>query len=84
MEEDTTGGEEMALDRAVAALTIHAKKKWGGSKSWGGGRSGGGQGGGRGGESGQSRRSLCERHEKYGRTAWSCSDPEYCSMSGNE
>ena len=28
VEEETTHGEETALDRAVAALTIHAKKKW--------------------------------------------------------
>ena len=76
VDEEAAGGEETALDRAVAALTIHAKKKWGGSKSRGGGRSGGGQGGGRGGKSSQSRRSLCERHERYCKTAWSCSDPE--------
>ena len=84
VEEEAAGGEETALDRAVAALTIHAKKKWGGSKSRGGGRSGGSQGGGRGGKSGQSRRSLCERHERYGRTAWSCSAPQNYSMAGNE
>ena len=81
MEEETASGEETALDRAVAALTIHAKKKWGGSKSRGGGRSGGSQGGGRG---GQSRRSLCERHERYGKTAWSCSNPENCSWAGSK
>ena len=69
----------------MAALTIHAKKKWGGGKSRGGGRSGGGQGGGRGGgKSGQSKRSLCEKHERYGKHAHFCADPETCSWSGNE
>ena len=85
VEEDTAGGGEKALDRAVAALTIHAKKMWGGGKSRGGGRSGGGQGGGRGGsKSSQSKRSLCEKHERYGKHAWSCSDPETCSWAGNK
>ena len=85
VEEETTSGEETALDRAVAALTIHAKKKWGGSKSRGGGRSRGGQGGGRGGgKSGQSKRSLCEKHERYGKHAHFCADPETCSWAGNE
>ena len=65
VEEDTAGGGETALDRAVAALTIHAKKTWGGGKSRGGGHSGGRQGGGRGGgKSSQSKRSLCEKHER--------------------
>ena len=85
VDEEAAGGEETALDRAVAALTIHAKKKWGGSKSRGGGRSGGGQGGGRGGgKGGQSKRSLCEKHERYGKHAHFCSDPETCSWAGNE
>ena len=84
VEEDTAGGEETALDRAVAALTIHAKKTWGGSKSRGGGRSGGGGGGGRGGKSGQRKRNLCEKHERYGKHAHFCADPETCSWSGNE
>ena len=44
LEEDTTLGEETALDRAVPALTIHAKKKWHSSKSRGGGYPRGGQG----------------------------------------
>ena len=35
LEEETTLGEETALDRAVAALTIHAKKKWHNGKSRG-------------------------------------------------
>ena len=47
--EDITLGEETALDRAVAALTIHAKKKWHSSKSRGEGRPRGGQGDGKGG-----------------------------------
>ena len=38
VDEEAASGEETALDRAVAAITIHAKK-WGGSKSQGGGRS---------------------------------------------
>ena len=38
LEEETTLGEETALERAVAALIIHNKKKWHGSKSRGGGR----------------------------------------------
>ena len=49
LEEDTTLGEETALDRAVAALTIHAMKKWHSSKSRGEGRPRGGQGDGKGG-----------------------------------
>ena len=40
LEEETTLGEETALERAVAALTIHNKKKWHGSKSRGGGQQG--------------------------------------------
>ena len=85
MEEDTAGGEETALDRAVAALTIHAKKTWGDSKSRGGGRSGGGGGGGRGGKKDvQRKRNLCEKHERYGKHAHFCADPETCSWSGNE
>ena len=38
LDEETTLGEETALERAVAALTIHNKKKCHGSKSRGGGR----------------------------------------------
>ena len=86
VEEETAGGEETALDRAVAALTIHAKKKWSGSKSRGGGRprggQGGGQGGGRGG--GQSQKSLCDKHESFGEHAHYCSSPKTCSWAGNE
>ena len=84
VEEDIAGGGETALDRAVAALTIHAKKKWSSSRSRGGGRSRGGQGGGRGGKGGQNRRNLCEKHERYGKHAHFCADPETCSWSGNE
>ena len=36
-EEKTTQGELTALGKAVAALTIHNKKKWHGNKSRGGG-----------------------------------------------
>ena len=37
VEEETTLGEETALEKAVAALTILNKKKWQGSKYRGGG-----------------------------------------------
>ena len=82
VEEETTHGKETALDRAVAALTIHAKKKWHGSKSRGGGHSRGGQGGGRGG--GQSQKTLCDKHERFGEYAHYCSSPKTCSWVGNE
>ena len=49
LEEETTLGEETTLERAIAALTIHNKKKWHGSKSRGGGCPRGGQGGSKGG-----------------------------------
>ena len=53
LDEETTLGEETSLEIAVAALTIHIKKKWHGSKSRDGGRTRGSQGGGRGGGQGQ-------------------------------
>ena len=37
-----------------------------------------------GGKSGQSKRNLCEKHERYGKHAHFCSDPETCSWAGNE
>ena len=67
VEEETTHSEETALDRAVAALTIHVKKKWHRSKSQGEERSRGSQGGGRG--SGQSQKALCNKHERFGEYA---------------
>ena len=82
LEEETTLGEETALDRAVAALTIQAKKKWHSSKSRGGGRPKGGQGGGK--EGGQSQKALCDKHEKFGEYAHNCSSPKTCSWAGNE
>ena len=82
VEGETTNGKETALDRAVAALTIHAKKKWSGSKSRGGGRPRGGQGGGRGG--GQSQKTLCDKHKRFGEYAHYCSSPKTCSWAGNE
>ena len=82
MEEETTQGEETALDRAVATLTIHAKKRWHGGKSRGGGRSRGGQGVVRGG--GQSQKALCNKHEKFGEYAHYCSSPKTCSWVGIE
>lgn len=78
VEEKTTSGEETALDRAVAALTIYEKKKWRGSKSRGGGRPRSGQGG------GQSQKSLCDKHERFGEYAHYCSSPKTCSWAGNE
>ena len=79
VEEETTHGEETALDRAVAALTIHAKKKWSGSKSRGGGHPrGGGTGG------GQSQKTLCAKHERFGEYAHYCSSPKTCSWAGNK
>ena len=83
VEEETTNGEETALDRAVAALPIHVKKKWSGSKSRGGGRPRGSQGGGRGGGGGQSQKTLCE-HERFGEYAHYCSSPKTCTWAGNE
>ena len=66
--------EEMALERAVAALTILIKKKWQSGCSRGGGQPRGGQGGGRSG--GQGKKSLCERHKKFGEDAWHCGQPQ--------
>ena len=82
LEEETGLGEETALDRAVAALTIHAKKKWHSSKSRGGGYPIGGQGGSKGG--GQRQKALCNKHEKFGEYAHYCSSPKTCSWLGNE
>ena len=72
-EEEITMGEETALEKAVAALTIHYKKKWNGGKSRGGGRPKGGQGDSRGG--GQGQKTLCDKHEKFGEYAHYCSSP---------
>ena len=82
LEEETSLGKETALDRAVAALTIHAKKKWHSSKSRGGGLPRGGQVGGKGG--GQSQKALCDKHEKFGEFAHYCSSPKTCSWAVNE
>ena len=82
LEEGITQGEETALDRAVAALTIHGKTKWHSSKSRGDRRPRGGQGGSKGG--GQSQKVLCDRHEKLGEYAHYCSSPKTCSWAGNE
>ena len=81
-EEETSMGEETALDRAVAALTIHAKKKWHSSKSRGGRRPRCSQGGGKGG--GQSQKALCDKHEKFGEFAHYCSSPKTCSWAVNK
>ena len=81
LEEETSMGEETALDRAVAALTIHAKKKWYSSKSRVGGCPRGGQEGSKGG--GQSQKALCDKHEKFREYAHYCSSPKTCSWAGN-
>ena len=77
-EEDTDPTEETALEKAVAALTILSKKKWQSGCSRGGGQPRGGQGGGRSG--GQGKKSLCERHEKFGEDTWHCENPKTCSL----
>ena len=82
LEEDTTLGEETALERAIAALTIYNKKKWHGSKSRGGGCPRGGQGGGKGGSQGP--KTLCDKHKKFREHAHYCSRPKTCSWSENE
>ena len=82
LEEETTLGEETALERAVAALTIYNKKKWHGSKSRGGGCPRGGQGGGKGGSQGP--KTLCDKHKKFREHAHYCSRPKTCSWSENE
>ena len=66
----------------MAALTIHNKRRWQGSKSRGGGRPRGGQGSTRGG--GQPQKGLCDKHEKFGGDAYYCSSPKTCSWSGNK
>ena len=78
LEEETTLGEETALERAVAALTIHNKKKWHDSKSRGGGHPRGGKGG------GQGQKTLCDKNEKFGEYAHYCFSPKTCSLVGNE
>ena len=82
LEEETTLGEETPLERAVAALTIHNKKKWHGSKSRDGGRHRGGQGGSKGGSQGQ--KTNCDKHENFEEYAHYCSSPKTCSWAGNE
>ena len=64
---ETTLGEEIALERAIADLTIYNKKKWHDSKSRSGGHPRGGQGGGKGG--GQGQKTPCDKHEKFGEHA---------------
>ena len=81
-EEDTAPMEETALEKAVAGLIILSKKKWQSGYSRGGGRFRGGQGGGRSG--GQGKKSICERHEKFGEDAWHCNNPKTCFWAGNE
>ena len=68
----------MALEKSIAALTIHSKKKWHGSKSRSGGRQGGSRGG------GQGQKTLCDKYEKFGEYAHYCSSPKTCSWAGNE
>ena len=82
LEEDTTLGEETALERAIAALTIYNKKKWHGSKSRGGGRPRGDHGGGKVG--GQGQKTLCDKHKKFREHAHYCSIPKTCSWAGNK
>ena len=82
LEEETTLGEETALERAVAALTIYNKKKWHGSKSRGGGRPRGDHGGGKVG--GQGQKTLCDKHKKFREHAHYCSIPKTCSWAGNK
>ena len=82
VEEETACSEETALEKAVAALTIHNKRRWQGGKSRGGGRPRGGHGGS--GASGQSQRALCGKHERFGADAYFCSSPKTCTWSGNE
>ena len=82
VEEKPAYGEETALEKAVAALTIHNKRRWQGGKSRGGGRPRGGQGGS--GAGGQSQRTLCGKHERFGAEAYFCSSPKTCTWSGNE
>jgi len=58
----------------------------GGRGSWSGGRgAGGGRGGGRGGGQGGWERlgqfSICRRHQKFGKEAFSCGDPANCQFS---
>ena len=78
LEEETTLGEETALERAEAALTIHNKEKGHGSKSKGGGHPRGSQGGSKGG--GQGQKTLCDKHKKLGKYAHYRSSPK----AGNE
>ena len=66
--------EEMALERAVAALTILSKKKWQSGRSRGGGRPRGHQG----------KNPLYERHERFREDAWHWDNPKTCSWAGNE
>ena len=58
------------------------KKKWHGSKGRGGGHPRGGQGSSRGG--GQGQKSLCDKHEKFGKYAHYCSSPKTCSLPENK
>ena len=82
VEEETSCGEETALEKAVAALTIHNKRRWQGGKNRGGGRPRGGHGGS--GAGGQSQRILCGKHERFGAEAYFCSSPETCTWSGDK
>ena len=82
LEEESTLGEETALERAVAAITIYNMKKWHGGKSRDGGRPRGSQGGGKGG--GQGQKTLCDKHMKFREHAHYCSSPKTCSWAGNE
>ena len=81
-EEDSSPTEETALERAVAALTILSTKKWQSGHGWGGGKQRGVQRGGR--SSGQSKKSLCERHKRFRDDAWHCDNPKTCSWAGKE
>ena len=68
-------GEETALEKALAALTIHNKKKWHDSKSRAGSWSRGGSRGNR--RGGQSCQPLCKRHEMYGDGTWHWDYPKH-------
>ena len=82
-EEQTSGATHIQHPGPVYPHPVGCnKKKWHGSKGRGGGHPRGGQGSSRGG--GQGQKSLCDKHEKFGKYAHYCSSPKTCSLPENK
>ena len=72
--DDAVSEEDRALEKAVAALTIHNKKRWHGGKGKGG------QGDSKSGDQGQ--RFFCKRNQRFGRWPFTVTTPRHVPGRG--